>query len=393
MLCICHVAFNFSGKLAVALRQEQLFLSVILLGIAGFFWSSSPSNTIGMIRVAVLSFGAYLYFRQRFTPDYVFRLFMDVLGIILVLSVLAAVFTPLGAMSGYDTGRWRGLFGHKNSLGEYSGLTILVLFAFWHCGLRLYKRHIVYAISAVLCIVMAGSATSVGVLAFTIGVLTLTKSFSKAHVTKGLLVSSYLLSILLGIAAAYILIPYVAGLLDRDLTFTGRTDIWAWFLYFGNQRPFTGWGWATIGANETILGFIRETLKLPYIQTPHNAYISIIVEIGYPALILYLLWLLSTFVGSSIRALFHKSPTEIIRVSIVAGLMVHNFFESTAGAIPSLWLFLLVATGPTFAQKRQGRISFLRNRGKALAYRWRCLRKGRLVLATNSCLEAIPRSP
>ncbi|MCC5619359.1 O-antigen ligase family protein [Nostoc sp. CHAB 5836] len=297
-----------------------------------------------MIRFELLTLFSYIFYRYRFTRDFVVNTFVDIIGVIMILSLLAA-FTNLGVMSGYDAGRWRGVFGHKNSLGEYSGLLMIVIFSLWKLGYKMKIRHALYAIATTLCLLKAGSATAIGVFALSISVFTATIFFARVHFVPSLRLASFLTLLVALVAAAILLIPIGAEMLGRDLTFTGRTEIWNWFLFFGNQRPWSGWGWATIGANDAMLNYIRETLKLPQIQTPHNGYISIIVEIGYPALVAYILWLLWAFVDASYKAIVERDYFHAMRAAIITGLMVHNFFESTAGATPSLWLLLIISTG------------------------------------------------
>lgn len=324
--------------------EEKLFLLLIFIGIIGLFYSISPRNTLGIIRIELLTLFSYIFFRYRFSREFVVYTFVDVIGIIMILSVLAA-FTNLGVMAGFDDGRWRGLFGHKNSLGEYSGLLLLMLFGLWRLKYALKVRHVIYAVATTLCLVNAGSATAIGVVAFAMSVFIATMFLAQSRLAQSLRLASFFSLLIILITAALLLIPMGAEFLGRDLTFTGRTEIWNWFLFFGNKQPWTGWGWATIGENEAMLGYIRETLKLPDIQTPHNGYISIIVELGYPALVVYIVWLLCVFVGASHKVIVGRDYFEAMRVALVAGLIVHNFFESTAGAIPSLWLLLLISTG------------------------------------------------
>jgi O-antigen ligase len=84
-------------------------------------------------------------------------------------------------------------------------------------------------------------------------------------------------------------------------------------------------------------------LALPYIQTSHSGYLTLLVELGIPGLLAFLAWLTINLVGASRRAIIGCEREAMIRLAFLGALIVHSGFESTSGALPSLWLFLLFA--------------------------------------------------
>jgi O-antigen ligase len=149
-----------------------------------------------------------------------------------------------------------------------------------------------------------------------------------------------------GAVGGYLLVNHLAASLGRDLTFTGRTEIWAQFLHFAHQRPWTGWGEATISTTDHMLPFIRQMLNLPHIQTPHSGYLSLLVELGYPGLLIFAAGLLHTVWRGSQSAMLQRNGYGMIVLAVVCALAIHSIFESTSGALPSLWLFVLFSLGP-----------------------------------------------
>ncbi|WP_108396371.1 O-antigen ligase family protein [Devosia submarina] len=345
------LAFCLYGTLRLLFTRPTALLSnpaygaFLLFAAASLWWSVSPSNSMGMLRTAFLFFGACLFIRHRFSPAYITRLLVTVLGVLLLLSAAAALLTPIGVMPGFDAGRWRGLFNHKNTLGENAAVTLIVAL-----GLSLTTKDrllpILAALVSAMCLLKSGSATALAAGTAACLILLLAWLIVRLRIIpqQGLWL---LLGTLAGLALAGLAIMApLAATLGRDLTFTGRTEIWHQFLHFAHQRPWSGWGWATISTTDHMLPIIRQTLSLPHIQTPHSGYLSLLVELGYPGLLLFVGWLALTLVRASRSAVIERNGYGMILLAIACALAIHSAFESTSGALPSLWLLLLFALGP-----------------------------------------------
>lgn len=326
-----------------AVFAEPAYLLLLILATIGTAMSVSPANSLGMVRTAVLFFGACVFLRYRFTPAYLLRLFAAVMGGVMLLSFLAAIASPLGVMSGFDAGRWRGLFNHKNTLGETAAITMLVSGGLCLTHKARYWPAIVAVLSGI-CLVMSGSATALGAASLAVALTLATFAIVALRVRRQQ--GFWLLLALMATSAlaAYLVTESVAATLGRDMTFTGRTDIWLQFMHFAQQRAWSGWGWATISTTDSMLPLIRQTLDLPHIQTPHSGYLSLLVELGIPGLLAFAMWLAITLVASSWRAIVGQEGPALIRLALALALIMHSAFESTSGALPSLWLLLLFAT-------------------------------------------------
>lgn len=349
---VLYLAFCLYGTVRLLFTQalaiiftEPIYVALLLLAAGTLAFSISFANSFGMVRTALLFFGACLFLRYRFTPAYLLTLVFAMLSALLLVSLVLAIATPLGVMGGFDAGRWRGAFNHKNTLGENASLAVLVALALQiiHPRARLWTA--LTASASLLCLAMSGSATALAATACAGLIFAVSQIIVWTNIRRkqgfALLLASIALLAIGGVSA----MGPVAQMLERDLTFTGRTAIWSQFLYFAEQRPWTGWGWATISTTDAMLPLIRQTLNLPYIQTPHSGYISLLVELGWFGLGLFVLWLGVTLVVACYDATIRRDPIAPVRVALVCGLALQTAFESTSGALPSLWLFLLLASG------------------------------------------------
>ena len=329
-----------------AIFAEPAYLALLAFAAFGITLSVSSPNSLGMVRTATLFFGSCVFLRCRFSPYYLLRLFVAVMGAVMLLSLVAALATPIGIMHGFDVGRWRGIFNHKNSLGKAAAITLIVGGGLFAANiLRTYWLVPVVVVTFV-CLVMSGSATALATAA--VGSLVLATALLIVRMRVIRQQGLWLLLALIALLAigGYASTGLIAAALGRDLTFTGRTEIWQQFLYFADQRPWTGWGWATISTTDHMLPIIRQTLGLPYIQTPHSGYLSLLVELGYPGLLAFAAWLAHTIFMTCRQAILERNRAAMIRLAVACALVVHSLFESTSGALPSLWLLLLFAVGP-----------------------------------------------
>jgi exopolysaccharide production protein ExoQ len=141
---------------------------------------------------------------------------------------------------------------------------------------------------------------------------------------------------------------FIVASLGRDMTFTGRTEVWQELLNVGTD-PLLGTGFMSFWDDEFFQG------KLPYwvAHSAHNGYIEVYLAGGIIGIAVLTVMLLGT--GARInRALASGSNYAAVRFSIFVMMLVANFSESNFACMTPLgFLFLLAAIGnvkPRFAE-------------------------------------------
>lgn len=276
-------------------RFNQILLAVVVFS---YFWSAAPSVTI--VRSLALAgtnlFG--LYFATRYSLKEQLRLLAWAFWIAIVLSFVFAIALPkYGVMSGTHSGKWRGMFTHKNALGKSMVLSSLVFLLtalneqknklFWWCGL--------------------GSS---------IFILTMSKS-SSAIVT--LLIVGLMFLIVRAVRLPYLLMPptlillsiiglflnlwladnatALLGSIGKDATLTGRSDLWPAVLDKIWERPWFGYGFSGFwGDNKSEGAYVwRVTGWDP--PNAHNGMLDIWLDLGLFGLSIYLIGFTIGLVG------------------------------------------------------------------------------------------------
>ncbi|MEB3279096.1 MAG: O-antigen ligase [Lyngbya sp.] len=278
-------------KFLIFVKNGAIIWVMILIALASYFWSDFPDRTlkscIGLIGTTL--FGIYL--GSRYTLKEQLKLLVFAYGIIGLFSVVFAIALPrYGVEQAVHAGAWRGIYNHKNLLGR--GMTMGgIIFTLspslfekknrWLCRMGL-------GVSFVL-LVMAKSSSSL--INFTVLMMSLT-AYRILRFRYLLLIPAFLAIVTL---SATIVEIYTAnaeellGLIGKDPSLTGRTDIWVWVGEMIDKRPWLGYGFTAFwngldGASAYVIRAAR--WPVPY---SHNGILDLWLDIGLLGVSAYLL--------------------------------------------------------------------------------------------------------
>ncbi len=281
--------------------MRLLPLLVLILGWAmlSALWSREPAFTAG--RAAALYFEVVLgiFIGFCFAPREVMAILAWTLGLLLILNTAWAVLLPeQGAKFDYraDAVSWRGIAVGRNHLGALAAAAAVFFLV------ALLRRRLPWLLAlggtllGTLVVYMTRSATALILLAI----------FMPATVVlviAGRLRQSYLGAVLLlllaGPGAWYAAdhLDEATALVEREPSFTHRTEIWREARDLIRHRPFTGWGFQMVWGHRQASWFP----DLPFTVEAwhaHNGYVQLAAELGVPAAALALLMVLTLIVRS-----------------------------------------------------------------------------------------------
>ena len=122
----------------------------------------------------------------------------------------------------------------------------------------------------------------------------------------------------------------------RDLTFTGRTEIWKG-LMGANLNPLIGVGFSSFWLGSRA----EELLKGYHINEAHNGYLETYLNGGIIGLLLLLLLLGSSFRRIRI-GLAGGGRFQGLRLALLIGCVLYNLTEATFDRLTPLWIALLL---------------------------------------------------
>jgi O-antigen ligase len=130
------------------------------------------------------------------------------------------------------------------------------------------------------------------------------------------------------------------GVLGRDATLTGRTDVWRELLALKTD-PLFGLGFCSIWSDEDLLSRLPDWVG----KSAHNGYIEMYIDGGYVAVFFLLLMLLAIGVRLN-RELASGENYALIRFAVFAAAVIGDISESHWARMGPLWfMFLLTAIG------------------------------------------------
>lgn len=267
---------------------------------------------------------------------------------ILLLNYFAVIATPTVGIHGSNeveaalAGDWRGIFGHKNAAA--AGMVYLVLFGLYLRKASYPRLGSIIAIMAVIFLLFAGGKTSTAMLP---AVLLLGWLFEHCRPLRGLLTIGLVITmnvILIGLSSSPATSSILASL-GIDATFTGRSSIWAFALTRISDAPIMGYGFQLLWGSE----FLRDitTESWAYLAAhSHNSFLETLLNGGFPALILMILWLLILPLRDAGKAFATQNDVGLTRLFLriwifsilLAGL--ENLFFVNNGP---LWFTMLIA--------------------------------------------------
>jgi len=149
--------------------------------------------------------------------------------------------------------------------------------------------------------------------------------------------------------------PHVAGLLGRDPTLTGRTDIWAVLLQSVQKHPMLGYGYSAFWmgtAGESGLVYMAIHWSFGY---AHNGFLEVLLQLGILGVAAVLLMLLQ----AATNALVCVRNEASLGVEWLAGLvfltLLYNIDEGTMLFSRSLMSVIFVVTCGGLAMARAQR--------------------------------------
>lgn len=284
-------------------------------------------------------------------------------SVIVFASLFLAVFVPtIGLHHAGDlvepghAGNWRGMFIHKNILGEFSVTTLLLLMRdtrreplfwkgfFWAARFTAFTC-LIFAKSSSALVGLAAGAAAYGVLIY--------RPTSRPLFMAMIAVIAPILIFGFSITPAT-----VATLLHRSPDFTGRTDIWAFGLSLIRQHLWLGHGYA---ASANYFDSLGTKMIFASATELHNGYLDLLFDGGVVGCALLSIGVLFILV----RAYFATLVTEgaerqalIAYIAIIVSACAMASGESSpfrvvGDGVIGFWIALVALSRPSFGVSAQ----------------------------------------
>lgn len=301
LFAMAGIVILYRAKIAtmVALRSNPFLWAFAFWCAATVLWSVHPPSTLKKV---IQFFGvlamALAFQCASWTPMRFETVVRNTIGWVVLLSVPFALVLPdIGIHQTGDTaGKWKGLTTNKNSLGLIASFGFIF---YLHDYLRGDSRLARAAAWMALCLfvmIMAQSGTAFGVAAvccvFVLFVMRPPIDLRGRLLAWSLGLISFVLTVYLiwtlvdGPPGLEDILGPIAGLFGKDITLTGRSNIWALVLEEAARHPIQGIGFGAfwLGPNSASDWIIEILYWVPW--QGHNSYVDIYNETGLVGLML-----------------------------------------------------------------------------------------------------------
>jgi exopolysaccharide production protein ExoQ len=309
-----------------ALRAPWLIL-LALVAMASAIWSIDPELSFrrGVALLATTMLGVYL--AARFDWLSALRLLGAVWFLLMAASLIAGLVAPgFARMSEVHVGAWMGGWSEKNALGGHAArASFLLVFLAWRDPV--YRRWWIGGVLLALALVIfSRSATALLGAGLGLGIL-----FAAWWMLKGKRWSLVLVwsgvTILGLVVLAYITMPEVVlGLLGKDETLTGRTDIWASLGEAIDKRPVLGYGYMAFWGLDSEPRYWLGRAVDWNAPSGHNGWLDLAISLGVVGVAIYTIDLVITLLRAGRLSL--SSPAGVFALGFLAQFMLFAMSES-----------------------------------------------------------------
>jgi O-antigen ligase len=332
-------------------RKGAILLAFLSFTFFSLFWSISLSASFYRISIFLLTTFAASFIGHRY---YIERI-LDILfwfGVcVVVLSIVLSLAVPeLFVMDGWPYfGSWRGIYWHRNHLGAITAFLNAIFLLHSLINLRKQlKKFILSIILYILSLVLVYFAKSAAGY-----ILTMLLHFSIIVVVIWLKIESRLRPAhyytifglaIIGAGVLFSNLDSIFGLLDRNISLTGRIPMWNFLLdNVVSKSPWVGYGFGAIWTLPSFRLGMKQAQGWPGpIMNGDNGFVDVLLHVGLIGLLLFLgfwflMWMKSFRHATKHRKLIHFFPLLFMIFTLIANITLSLFFEMES----FVWLILV----------------------------------------------------
>lgn len=290
-MAILFILIKKRNHIFYILSKDRIIVLLHVLALVSVIWSFSPYITvtrfIALVRTTLV--GVIL---AAYTPQEQARLFSYIFVGSGFFSLLAVGLFPNYALES-ETSGWNGVFLFKNHLGMMMAFGASL---FLSKLLFLRQRSILLPLvflGALVLLIFSQSSTSIVVFFSSLLLVPIYVAIKQGYKVRAL----YFVLTILGIIAFSLIISsnlsfLVEDVLGKDLSLTGRDNLWREIIIQGQKRPLLGYGyrafWYTKASLEAAANNAWPPLPPPgqFLEDfhSHNGYVEMFVMLGFTGL-------------------------------------------------------------------------------------------------------------
>ncbi|MCX7357181.1 MAG: O-antigen ligase family protein [Alphaproteobacteria bacterium] len=278
---LAWVLWRDRSRALSAARAVPLLIGLLALAALSTLWSIDSGATL---RRAVwlglsMAFGLYLAWRNDWKS--LLNILAGGFVVLIAGSFALGILAPsIGRMTAEHPGAWSGLWTHKNTLGGIMALGVAICAGAAIVTRERRKLWIACSLAAFALVLLSTSKTALIASMLGVGMIALGMFMRRGPVHMVTALAAVSVGIVT-IAGVVLLAPdLLVAALGRDLTLTGRTDIWEAASRFVEAKPWLGYGYYAFWLPENGPAYwVREAVAWQ-VASAHSSWLELALGLG-----------------------------------------------------------------------------------------------------------------
>jgi exopolysaccharide production protein ExoQ len=340
---------------------NPFLLLFVVLAVMSIAWSIDSSLTVRrLVRLITFVLVCTAFVLSAWHARRFQNIVRAVLTLLLFGSIVFCLVSPQLAIHWEKSpelyGAWHGLATQKNGLGALACFGVIFWFHAW-LNREVKLRYVLLGIAiAAICLIKSKSDTSlITALAAMVIMTLMMRAPLSIRPYRPLLISVaaiilliYALTILRIIPGSNTLLAPIMALTGKDMSFSGRSDIWAIVSAHIDLHPILGTGYAAYWDPQPVPG--HDSFVFPallqgfYPGSSHNGYLEVMNDLGWVGLIL-LLGFIFVYMRQSIQLMAIDTGQGALYIGLFFQQAITNLSESHWFDVTSVdFVFMMLAT-------------------------------------------------
>jgi exopolysaccharide production protein ExoQ len=330
-------------KVFYIIRQDKFLWILVVMPLLSILWSFDRAITIkdSITMVGSSMFGLYL--STRYSIKKQLQLLTLTTGITVFLSLIFAVALPhYGMMQDFHAGAMRGVYTHKNGLGQMMGLGILVFIALIIDDKKSYFAWIGLIFSILVLALAKSTASVINVSIAAPFFLILNVIRLRYHLMIPVLLSITTIGFSLSVWLNNNL-ESLAVSVGKDPSITGRTPLWGFVWEMIQKQPWLGYGYGGFwqGWDGQAAQIWRAIQWTP--NHPHNGLLALWIDLGLVGVVLFAIGFWRYFLRAFAYIRRHPQVDGIWPLLYLIYMVLLNLTETNLFSSNSITWILYVA--------------------------------------------------
>jgi len=306
-----------------------LLLTLMLIAALSTFWSIDGGATMrrAVWLALTMLFGLYLAWRYRW------REMLEVIagGYVALIagSFAVSLLAPsIGRMATEHPGAWCGLWTHKNMLGGYMALGVGVCAAAAVLSPERRRLWSVAALGAFALVLFSTSKTALLGTGIELAIMAACAIMRRGPLPTLFVGAGVACIAVIGLSVALLAPDVFVSVIGRDLTLTGRTDIWSAAARAVAARPWLGYGYYAFWLDEHGPAYwVRQAVGWN-VPSAHSGWLELALGLGRIGVIAFALQFVAT-AWRGARGVFDANA-GLWAPALLAVFALYTFSESHA---------------------------------------------------------------